>query len=42
VYDEYLEVVSRTELAATAPLAVSLIGPRAQVDRLVKKLSLLR
>lgn len=42
VYDEYLEVMSRTELAATAPLAVSLIGPRAQVDRLVKKLSLLR
>lgn len=42
VYDEYLEVMSRTELAATAPLAVSLIGPRTQVDRLVKKLSLLR
>ena len=42
VYDEYLKVMSRTELAATAPLAVSLIGPRSQVDRLVKKLSLLR
>ena len=41
VYDDYL-----TELAATQPeglgvCAISLVGPRNRVDRLVKKLSLL-
>ena len=41
VYDDYL-----TELATTAPVdlaltAISLVGPRAEVDAIVKRLSLL-
>ncbi|ACU36478.1 DUF2000 domain-containing protein [Actinosynnema pretiosum subsp. pretiosum] len=39
VYDEYLEKVAASE--AVPYLAVSLIGPRNRVDKLVKRLSLL-
>ncbi|WP_440901120.1 DUF2000 domain-containing protein [Actinosynnema sp.] len=39
VYDEYLEKVAASE--AVPCLAVSLIGPRNRVDKLVKRLSLL-
>ena len=41
VYDEYLEQLAATPTAELRPLAISLIGPRAEIDRLVKRLSLL-
>ncbi|MFF1573264.1 DUF2000 domain-containing protein [Leifsonia sp. NPDC058292] len=41
VYDEYLETVARQTTAALRPLAVSIVGPRNRVDKLVKRLSLL-
>jgi hypothetical protein len=41
VYDEYLAVLRAQGADEVAPLAVSLVGPRREVDRLVKKLSLL-
>ena len=41
VYDEYLEQLSQTPVGALRPFAISLVGPRKDVDKLVKKLSLL-
>ncbi|MGD8195763.1 DUF2000 domain-containing protein [Herbiconiux sp. P18] len=41
VYDDYLAELSRTEPGALQSLALSIVGPRATVDRLVKKLKLL-
>ena len=41
VYDEYLEQLSATPSGDLRPLALSIVGPRAEVDRLVKRLSLL-
>ncbi|MEV0264278.1 DUF2000 domain-containing protein [Streptomyces sp. NPDC050617] len=42
VYDQYLEQVAGTKAADLAYCAVSLLGPRNRVDKLVGKLSLLR
>jgi hypothetical protein len=41
VYDEYLEAVEGTASSALRLSAVSIVGPRKTVDRLVKKLTLL-
>jgi hypothetical protein len=41
VYDEYLEAVATLPTAGLTPLAVSIVGPRNRVDKLVKRLSLL-
>jgi len=41
VYDDYLDLLSCTALVDSAPLALSLVGPRRDVDRLVRKLGLL-
>nr|WP_286345167.1 DUF2000 domain-containing protein [Frondihabitans sucicola] len=41
VYDEYLGVLAGQSPDEVAPLALSLVGPRREVDRLVKKLPLL-
>ncbi|MFI7498959.1 DUF2000 domain-containing protein [Streptomyces sp. NPDC049687] len=42
VYTEYLEVLARTPAEELAYYAVSLVGPRKRIDKLVGKLSLLR
>ncbi|MEV6488202.1 DUF2000 domain-containing protein [Actinoplanes sp. NPDC051633] len=42
VYDEYLAEVGKTDAGDLAYLAVSLVGPRNRIDKLVKHLSLLR
>ncbi|MCS7477324.1 DUF2000 domain-containing protein [Umezawaea endophytica] len=42
VYDEYLAAVASTEAADLTYYAVSIVGPRNKVDKLVGKLSLLR
>lgn len=41
VYDEYLAELSTTRTADVAPIALSMIGPRAEIDAIVKRLSLL-
>ena len=41
VYDDYLRELAKTHPDDLAPLAVSLIGPRNQVAKLVRKLELL-
>ena len=41
VYDEYLAVMASTPAVEVAPLAVSIVGPRNRVDRIVGRLSLL-
>jgi hypothetical protein len=41
VYDDYLAELSGTAPADIRPLAISLVGPRNAVDRLVKRLPLL-
>jgi len=41
VYDEYLAELADTAPADIRPLAISIVGPRNAVDRLVKRLSLL-
>ena len=41
VYDEYLAELSTTRAADVAPIALSMIGPRAEIDAIVKRLSLL-
>jgi len=41
VYDDYLVELATTESADLALTAVSLVGPRAEVDAIVKRLSLL-
>jgi hypothetical protein len=41
VYDDYLAELARTAAAEIHPLAVSLVGPRNAIDRLVKRLPLL-
>ena len=41
VYDEYLEQVSATTADRLSYYAVSLVGPRNRIDKLVKRLSLL-
>lgn len=41
VYDEYLETLAGTEPAELGALALSIVGERASVDRIVKKLRLL-
>ena len=41
VYDEYLAELSTTRGADVAPIALSMIGPRAKIDAIVKRLSLL-
>jgi hypothetical protein len=41
VYDDYLRELAKTEPGDLAPLAVSLIGPRNQVAKLVRRLELL-
>jgi hypothetical protein len=40
VYDEYLAELGDTAPADIRPLAISIVGPRNAVDRLVKRLSL--
>jgi hypothetical protein len=42
VYDEYLGVLAETEHTELGYCAISLVGPRNAVDRLVGRLSLLR
>jgi len=41
VYDEYLEQLARTSHEELRYYAISIVGPRNRVDKLVKKLSLL-
>ncbi|WP_291056987.1 DUF2000 domain-containing protein [Herbiconiux sp.] len=41
VYDEYLETLAGTDPAELGALALSIVGERASVDRIVKKLRLL-
>jgi len=41
VYDEYLGVMASTPAVEVAPLAVSIVGPRNRVDRIVGRLPLL-
>ena len=41
VYDDYLAELSTTAPAELALTAISLVGPRAEVDAIVKRLSLL-
>jgi hypothetical protein len=41
VYDDYLATLSATEADALQPLALSVIGPRNQVAKLVRRLELL-
>jgi hypothetical protein len=41
VYDEYLAELARTSPDQLQSLALSIVGPRATVDRIVKKLKLL-
>jgi hypothetical protein len=41
VYDDYLRSLAKTEPGDLAPLAISLIGPRNQVAKLVRHLELL-
>ena len=41
VYDDYLRELAKTHPDGLAPLAVSVIGPRNQVARLVRRLELL-
>jgi hypothetical protein len=41
VYDDYLRELAKTEPGDLAPLAISLIGPRNQVAKLVRRLALL-
>ena len=41
VYDEYLAAVASNPAAEIAPLALSLVGPRSRVDRIVGSLPLL-
>jgi hypothetical protein len=41
VYDEFLAELARTEPDQLQSLALSIVGPRATVDRIVKKLKLL-
>ena len=41
VYDEYVARVTKTASADLQCLAIGLIGPRKDVDKLVKRLSLL-
>jgi len=41
VYDEYLGQLATTATDGIARLAISIVGPRNRVDRLVKRLSLL-
>jgi hypothetical protein len=42
VYDEYLAEVGTTATEALTYLAVSLVGPRNRIDKLVRQLSLLQ
>jgi hypothetical protein len=42
VYDDYLSVMAQTDVDHLDLLAVSVVGPRKRVDRLVGSLSLLR
>jgi hypothetical protein len=42
VYDEYLDQLASTKNEDLTYCAISLIGPRNKIDRLVRKLSLLR
>jgi len=41
VYDDYLRELAKTEPGDLAPLAISVIGPRSQVAKLVRHLELL-
>ncbi len=41
VYDEYLAVMASTPAVDIAPLAVSMVGPRNRIDRIVGRLPLL-
>jgi hypothetical protein len=41
VYDEYLSVLASTPAADITPLALSLVGPRNAIDRLVGSLPLM-
>jgi hypothetical protein len=41
VYDDYLRELAKTEPADLALLAMSLLGPRNQVAKLVRNLALL-
>jgi hypothetical protein len=41
VYNHYLDRVSRSGVAELGYLAVSIVGPRNRVDKLVKRLALL-
>jgi hypothetical protein len=41
VYDDYLEAVAALPTGELRPLAVSIVGPRNRLDKLVKRLSLL-
>jgi hypothetical protein len=41
VYDDYLRELAKTEPGDLAPLAISVIGPRNQVAKLVRRLELL-
>lgn len=42
VYDEYLGLIAEAESDTLDYLAISLVGPRNTVDRLVGRLALLR
>jgi hypothetical protein len=41
VYDEFLEQLSKTDAAGLDQIAMSLVGPRNAIDRMVKRLPLL-
>lgn len=41
IYDDYLAELSTTHTPDVAPIALSMIGPRAEIDAIVKRLSLL-
>ena len=41
IYDEYLAELSTTRTTDVAAIALSMIGPRAEIDAIVKRLSLL-
>ena len=41
VYDEYLDELAQTPVAGLRALAISLVGPRKDVERITRKLSLL-
>jgi hypothetical protein len=42
VYDDYLAELARTDPGDLAVCAFSLVGPRNRVDKITKKLALLR